>query len=599
MNLLETLRAARQILDRRTQQTLVLATVATLVISLFDTVAIALILPLVTLATGGEDSSGLGSIFAKALGDPEPGTLVLAMTITVVSLFVVKDLGAVVYTWWLTGFKVLRRVDLSTRLLEHFLHTPYTQLARRSSAELLRTMNDAVIQFFGTTVFGLMTLVANISTLLAISLALLFSAPIPSLAVAVYFGSVSYFYLRVMKPRSTAAGKVAAEASSAAYRTAFAALGGIKETKLRGSQDFFVERYREAALRGAYASRTAGFITAVPKYLLEILFILAIGVMLLSGIATSADRTGSGLGLLALFVAAGLRALPAVTGCMAQISNLHFGAGFVQVVLDEVSQERRATAPRRSSSEVAVFAHEIALEGVSFTYPDSIHPAVQNINLTIPYGSSVAIVGGSGAGKSTLVDLILGLHKPSDGRIALDGRDLEDVLENWQRGVGYVPQDVFLREATFAENVAFDEARHEIDQKRLRSAIRRAQLDDVVMSLSMGVDTPIGERGSRLSGGQRQRIGVARALYNEPQLLVLDEATSALDNETEHRVGEAIRELAGKLTMIVVAHRLSTVRHVDTVVLMHQGQVESLGTFDEVRRLSPRFARMVEIGSLE
>ncbi|MCK0110531.1 ABC transporter ATP-binding protein/permease [Ornithinimicrobium sp. F0845] len=598
MNLVETVRATRRILDRPTQRALVLATIATVIIALFDTVAIALVLPLVTIASGAEDTSGVGSWVASMLGDPDPRTLVIIMTSAVVTLFILKDFGAIAYTWWLTSFKVLKRVELSTRLLQHFLRTPYTQVSRRSSAELLRTMNDAVVQFYNTTVFGLMTLVSNVASLIAIAIALLVSAPLPSLALGAYFAVATFFYLHVMKPRSIQAGKVAVEASSAAYRTAFAALGAIKEAKLRGSQPFFVERYREASLRGAYASRTAGFISAIPRYLLEILFILAVGLLLLSS-TLLADGAGEGLGVLALFVAAGLRALPAVTSLVGQVSNVRFGAGFVDIVLTEVQAEQHHVFIDGDNESAPVsFDNAVVLEGVSFTYPDASVPAVSSLNLVIPHGSSIAIVGSSGAGKTTLVDLILGLHRPSEGRISIDGQDIEDNLTAWQRVVGYVPQEVFLQEATLAENVAFDQTADQIDPSKLYKAIERAQLEDVVASFEEGLWEPIGERGSRLSGGQRQRIGIARAIYQEPHLLVLDEATSALDNETEHRVSEAIRELHGELTMVIVAHRLSTVRHVDTVVLMHEGQIEAIGTFEEVRRLSPRFARMVQFGSL-
>jgi ATP-binding cassette, subfamily B, bacterial PglK len=599
MNIVETVRATRLVLDRRTRRTLAWATVATVLISLLDTLAIAMVLPLVTLASGGSDSSTVGRLVGELLGNPDQDTLVVILAASVVVLFILKDLGAIAYTWWLTGFKVLKRVELSTRLLEHFLRTPFTVVSRRSSAELLRTMNDAVVQFYGTTVFGLMTMVANVAGLVAIAIALLISAPLPSIILGAYFSAAALFYLHVMKPRSRSAGQVAAEASSAAYRTAFAALGGIKETKLRGSQAFFIEAYREASLRGAYASRTAGFISAVPRYLLEILFILAVGVILIGAVVISETENSVAFGMLALFIAAGLRALPAVTSLMAQISNLRFGAGFLDVIIEEVRAERaQALEPARDGAQPLEFTDRLTLEDVSFVYPETDVPAVRGVNLDIPHGTSLAVVGGSGAGKTTLIDLVLGLHRPSQGRILVDGRDIEDNISSWQETVGYVPQEVFLREASLAENIAFDQDPDHIDGDRVKEAVERAQLSGLVASLEAGLETPIGERGSRLSGGQRQRIGIARAIYQQPRLLVLDEATSALDNETEHRVSEAIQQLHGHMTLVIVAHRLSTVRHVDTVVFMRDGHVESIGSFDEVRRLNRHFAHMVQLGSL-
>ena len=599
MNLVETIRATALVLDKRTKRTLLLATIASVAISILDALAIALILPLVNLASGADDTSGFGARLSQVLGQPDERTLLISMTVAVVTLFILKDVGGLLFTWWLTSFKVLKRVDLSTQLLDQLLHAPYTAVSRRSSSEMLRTVNDAVFQFFNTTVFGLMTLASNISSLIMIAAALLITAPLPSLALGTYFTLGAVFYLYVMKPHSQRAGAITAEASTAAYRTALAALAGIKEAKLRGSQAFFVGAYRKEALRGAYAGRTAGFISATPRYLLEILFILAVGALLLGGtvLGTGSTATG-GVGILALFVAAGLRALPAVTSMMGQFSNLRFASRYVEIVLDEV--RNNPVTPNAPQNELSRFQlqDQIRVDDVSFRYPESDRNALSGVTLEIRRGTSVALVGGSGAGKTTLVDLLLGLHVPTHGSITVDGVNIKERLQGWQLGIGYVPQDVFLRDATLAENVAFDQPSEVIDRDRVLRAIERAQLADVVTALPDGLDTPVGERGSRLSGGQRQRIGIARALYQNPRLLVLDEATSALDNETEHRISEAIRALHGTLTTIIVAHRLSTVRHVDMVVMLHEGRVEAVGSFDEVRRMSSRFDRMAQLGSL-
>ena len=235
---------------------------------------------------------------------------------------------------------------------------------------------------------------------------------------------------------------------------------------------------------------------------------------------------------------------------------------------------------------------------VSFRYPGATEDALSSVSVTLAHGSSIAFVGGSGAGKTTLVDVILGLHDPYEGRVTVDGVDIAGRKRRWQTNVGYVPQDVYLLDATLAENIAFDQDSSTIDNAALVRAIAQAQLDDMVARLPSGVDTQVGERGSRLSGGQRQRIGIARALYRRPELLVLDEATSALDNETEHRINETIRELHGAITLVVVAHRLSTVRHADQIAFMNQGRVECVGTFDEVREQSPEFERLVRLGSM-
>jgi ABC-type multidrug transport system fused ATPase/permease subunit len=241
----------------------------------------------------------------------------------------------------------------------------------------------------------------------------------------------------------------------------------------------------------------------------------------------------------------------------------------------------------------------LRLEGVGFQYPSSEAKVLDEIWLEIPQGSLVALTGGSGAGKTTLVDIVLGLYTPTRGRVTVDGRDISDDLVAWQRQLGYVAQDVFLLDASLAENVAFDQAAADIDLGRVRAALAQAQMLEVVDTLPQGLDTQVGERGARLSGGQRQRIGIARALYRNCGVLVLDEATSALDNETESRITKTIKDLQGQMTVIVVAHRLSTVRNADQIVFLERGRVEGIGTFDQLRDANAGFARLVQLGSLE
>ena len=236
---------------------------------------------------------------------------------------------------------------------------------------------------------------------------------------------------------------------------------------------------------------------------------------------------------------------------------------------------------------------------MSFRYPDAAEPVLNGINLYVPAGTSLALVGRSGAGKSTLVDLILGLQRPTAGLILADSIDVGTQLKAWQAGLAMVPQDVYLLEGSIRDNVYFTPGVDDPDDARLRSAIEQASLADLIDNVPDGLETQVGDRGTRLSGGQRQRVGLARALFRSPHLLVLDEATSALDNETEHEVSQTITRLHGQITTILVAHRLSTVKHCDQVAFLEDGRVSALGTFDELRRQSPAFARLVALGSLD
>ncbi len=592
-------RKLNHIFDRSAKKKLALATLGSTVVAFLDTVAIALVLPLVDLATGASLDSGPSATLQDLLGIADRGTLLVVVTSVLVGLFIVKDLGSLWFIWWSSGFVARERVKTSTRLLRHFLVSPYTEVSRRSSSDLIRTMNDSVAHVFNLSVTPLMNLVTNGLAMLAVVTALVLAAPLITAALVVYFGLAALLYLWFVKPRALAAGRTMNEVAAHAWKTAFAALGGIKELHLRGTQEHFLRRYQGASLEASLAGRTSVFLSAIPRYALEILFILAVGVILVLG-SNPTFGAGSSVGVLALFVAAGFRILPAVTGFLGSMSAIRSGTAALDLVHAELMVARQTHAtPVPNDAPPLPLSEALRVEDLSFRYPDANRDVLRDISLTIPRGSSAALVGGSGAGKTTLVDLVLGLHEPTAGRITADGVDTGQHRRQWQQNIGYVPQDVYVLDATLAENIAFDRDRADIDDVLLWSAIRAAQLEDLVAELPDGVDTPLGEKGTRLSGGQRQRVGIARALYRQPELLVLDEATSALDNETENRISQTIRQLHGRVTVILVAHRLSTVRNADQLLFLKAGEVAARGTFDDVRRGNADFARLVELGSLE
>ncbi|WP_170219221.1 ABC transporter ATP-binding protein [Nocardioides litoris] len=577
-----------------------MAAVGSVVIALLDGIAVALVLPLVALTTGDGSTSEAVRVVAALTGQPSEGQLAVILTAAVVALFIIKDLGSLAFLWWSTGFVQSERVRASARIMTHMLEAPYADIARRSSAEMLRTADAAVLQVFSYTVNGLVQSFAAASSVALLLTALAVLAPVPTLVLVAYFTMASLLFSRLARPRAAAAGAQLAAASMEGYRTAFTAMGAAKELQLRGTQRDFVGRYEEAQLRGASAGRTATFITGLPRYLLEILFVIAIGVVALLG--AREDSQGGPIGLLALFVAAGFRMLPSVSALLSNVTNIRVGIEPLALVHAEL---RNAVPPPESASHLGgltptarELTEGIAVQSVHFRYPGSERDVLIDVSLTIPHGSSLALVGGSGAGKTTLADVIIGLHHPTQGRVLADGRDVADDLAGWRAGIGYVAQDVFLLDGSLAANVAFQADPDEIDLDRVRRSVRLAQLDDVVAQLPDGLAAQVGERGLLLSGGQKQRIGIARALYRDCTLLVLDEATSALDNETEDRINETIRALHGTVSVLVIAHRLSTVRHADQIAYMAHGRIDGLGTFQDLQESHRGFARLVELGSL-
>jgi ABC-type multidrug transport system fused ATPase/permease subunit len=512
---------------------------------------------------------------------------------------VAKNVGALVFSFWLLGFVYFERVETSARILGFYLSAPYTEVSRRSSAELMRTMDTAVLQVFTLTIGGLMTGFASLVAIVAVVVALVVVAPLPTLVLVSFLGVAATIYLRLARLPAKNAGKVVNEASFAGYKAAFAALGALKEVNLQGSQEAFVAAFREPQLRGSRAARTAAFLGALPRYVLEILFILAVGLVLLVASLTEDQGSSGVLGVLALFVAAGFRMLPQVTVLVGSASSVRVGADSVELVRAEVLRARHNQVPEQVDVERLPFTRELRLDGVSFRYPGSDTDVLRDVSLTMPFGTSLAVVGGSGAGKTTLIDIVLGLHQPTAGSVLVDGVDIADQQARWRPNLGYVPQDTYILDESLVQNVAFLVPADGIDRDAVASALDRAQLGELVGSLPDGLDAQVGERGALISGGQRQRLGIARALYRRPRLLVLDEATSALDNETEHKISQAIRTLSGSVSVIVVAHRLSTVRNVDRIIFLKEGRIASSGTFDELRDRDPDFARLVRLGSLD
>jgi ABC-type multidrug transport system fused ATPase/permease subunit len=597
-------RSLAHILGRPAKRKLAAAAVGSIVIATLDSFAVALVLPLVDVATNSGRNSAPVRITRDVLGTSNPDKLKLILSVALVALFVLKDLGSIWFTWWQSTFINTERVLLSARILEHYLTAPFSEMSRRSAADLMRTMDAAVLQVFTYTIAGLVNFASGAFAVITVIITLLVLSPLPTLAIVAYFTVAAALYLKLVRRKATVAGERLNEASKQGWRTAFAALGAMKEVNLRGSHRYFVDGFRDAQLEGAYAGRTAQVLSLLPKYTLEICFIAAVGLV----IGLSSHSPGGSAGALAevaLFVAAGFRTLPAVTTLLSSVSMIRIGADALELVDDEVLRVGLQTTPIAQTAEIVTDQRaavsdwlQITIDDVSFIYPGASSRVLDGVTLQLPRGTSLALVGPSGAGKTTLVDLILGLHRPQSGRVAVDGIDISCCRDWWRGIVGYVPQDVYVLDATLAENVAFDVPRTAIDGERLAAALSGAQLDSVVGELPDGVNTWLGERGVRLSGGQRQRVGIARALYRRPQLLVLDEATSALDNETEHRVAATMRALTGELTLVVVAHRLSTVRTADQVAFVNVGRIEALGSFEAVSATNEDFARLVKLGAL-
>lgn len=583
----------------RTRVRLAFVLVGSVVAAGLEIVGVASVVPLMQLLTGSDPNTGALGTFSRYFGNPPADQLAQILAASVFSAFLVKALFTIAFRWWMTGFIAVQEAETAISLLGKYLTAPYWLHLQRSSKSFVRTMNEGVSLTYSVVVVGVASLVSESFTVISLFVVLLVVEPVPAIAAIIYFGIAGLAFDRLVRSRSIGAGKVFQESSLAMSTTAYETLHGLKEIKVRRTASYFLEKYAAERRRYGRARRLTVFVTELPRYALELVFVG--GAALLTVVSLSQNNAGDTLTTLALFLAAGFRMLPSLVRIAASAQTVRTGVPGLHLLLEDMGSADLEERPLDTTSDTRrlPLTRHIAVNGVSFTYPGSGAMVLDDVSVRIAAGSSVALVGSSGAGKTTLVDVLLGLHEPTAGHVLVDDVPVHEDLAAWQRTIGFVPQDVYLLDDTVRANIAFGEDDASIDEGRLIAAIRSAQLEEHIQQMPEGLSTRIGERGARLSGGQQQRLGIARALYRQPAVLVLDEATSALDNATERRVTDVIRALHGSVTVVVVAHRLSTVISCDQVVFLADGRIEAVGTFDEVRERSPAFAHLAALGELK
>ncbi|WP_289043130.1 ABC transporter ATP-binding protein [uncultured Aliiroseovarius sp.] len=484
----------------------------------------------------------------------------------------------------MTRFVQMRRHSLGTRLITRYLRQPYAFFLGRHTGEMAKNILSEVEQVTMFALAPVLRLTTSLVTLLAMLGFLIVMDPIIAFAAMAILGTayaLIFLTVRRIVTRNSAR-RVAAD--EARYTIAREALGGIKDIRILGKEDAYIQHFRSPSVEVSRMQAANLVLGQVPKYLVEAIGfggMLLLCVALLATLGPNASAAAI-LPKLGVYAFAGYRMLPSVQGIYRAMVELRFGAGAVDVLfndmqaLPDIHPDTRAAPPMRLTSALEV-------QGVSYSYPDATR-SLSDLSLTIPAGASIGIVGGTGAGKTTLIDLLLGLLTPQSGRISVDGTPITTTnVKGWQASIGYVPQSIFLADTSIAENIALGTPRAQIDMERIAECARMAQLDLFVQTqLPDGYDTTIGESGVRLSGGQRQRIGIARALYHDPDILVFDEATSALDTRTEREVMQAIAALHGQKTIVMIAHRISTVEGCDQIVVLDHGCIVASGTYAEL-----------------
>ena len=480
---------------------------------------------------------------------------------------------------------------LSNRLVEGYLQMPYEAHLQRNSAEVIRNSIKAVDELVVGIYIPIIKVVAESLLLTGILIVLLTVSPIATLLAIVVVGGASALLLLLVQPRLKQIGRTAHEMSQRTLGSLQQSLRGIRDVKILHRERYFAKEFARNRVKFARARYLRATAVALPTVVIETALVGFI-LLFFGFVVVSGADSQSALSVLGLFGYAGLRLQPSlqqIVGGLNEIKHATAPLDDLYADLESLGIESRTLV----MVEPLPFRESLVLHNVSFTYKEADKPALTGINLTIHPGEQIGICGPTGGGKTTLVDLITGLLEPTMGQITVDGNDIRDHVRGWQQNLGVVPQLVFLTDDTLRRNIALGVRDSQIDEEALREAVELAQLSEFVMTLPKGLETTVGEAGVRLSGGQRQRVAIARALYRRSSVLVFDEGTSALDSATEVNLMDAIERLRGDHTIILIAHRLTTVRKCDKVIFVEGGRIAGVDTFDALERENERFRRLV------
>lgn len=547
--------------------------------TILEMLSVGLVLPLLaTLSSsmGGEESN-ISARLSILLNINDESSMLVFFLLVVIFAYGLKNIYLSALAWIQSKFVFDTQADLSQELLESYINQPYIFHLQKNTAELVNNLQVELNLFIVYLLNPGLLLIAELLVVIGLVVLLLFFEPIGTICIVLFFIFFGLIFQLLTKNRVSRWGKRRQSQESQRMKHAQQGLSAVKEVKLYNKESFFVSRYASHTVGSLSMNQRSSFIHSLTRLWLEILAILGIvmlfGVMYLQG-KSNADI----LPVVGLFAAVSFRLLPSINRIMGALNQLRFGSTVVNLIHQEFKISRAKTNPNQNKKYTKKsewrFKNQIVLKNVSFLYPNSTIPALSNINLTIKKGEMIGFIGESGSGKSTLIDLIMALLEPQDGEFFVDNENIKTITQEWQSVIGYVPQSIYITDDTLKNNIAFGVPDNEVDNIALYQALKAAQLETLVAELPDGIDTVLGEHGDRLSGGQRQRIGIARALYNNPDVLILDEATSALDSDTEKEVMSAIYKLHYDKTILIIAHRLSTIEKCDTVYRLSNGKLE-------------------------
>lgn len=545
---------------------------------------------------------GIMAELYRASGVDEPRTFLFWLGVGVLVALTGAAMISMVTIWRLSLYGAWVGAELSSRLYHHYMYQPWLFHASGSSSQLTNQIAQECQRITSFIINPLMQMNAKLVMASLMALAIFFYNPVVALVgLAIFLLAYTLLY-RIVRRRLMRNGKAISEAQQLRFKLMGEGFGGIKDALVLGRQRVFTERFDSACERFAEAQGTTQALSQVPRYAMELVAFGSVIFLILYLLVAHEGNLGAILPVLSVYALAGFKMLPAFQQVYTSLSQIRGNLAAFDALRNDLYASNRERIRKFSTKRECTDQHVepknmIQLANVTFTYPGKQEPALKGINLDISINQVVGLVGASGSGKSTAIDLLLGLIEPNRGQVLIDGRPLTDKnRRSWQNSLGFVPQTIFLADSSIRENIAFGLPFEAIDDEKVSQAANMAHLDELLSELPDNFDTRVGERGVQLSGGQRQRIGIARALYHDAGVLVLDEATSALDGITEKLVMDAIHDFSGKKTIIMIAHRLATVKQCDIIYLLAEGGVVDSGSYEELSARNGVFRRMEKYG---
>ena len=513
------------------------------------------------------------------------------------ALLISKTIFSVIFIRKTIFFLSRRSASISANLTSRVLAQPLMQVQSRSMQQTLYSVTSGVdsiaMGVLGTTV----VLISDTSLLVILAMGLFIVDPVVALSTFIVFASIAYFLYRLMQVRAVRLGEEVRYLSIESSEKILEVLNSYREIVVRNRRSFYARELGSIRYKLADVVAERAFMPNISKYVIEITVV--IGSLSIAALQFAVNDAARAFAVLAVFMAASTRISPAILRLQQGAVSIKSSIGSAGPTLDLIEELKTLNFDSGKVDhldfEHTGFTGEINLENITLTYPTKRTPAVKGISLRIKPGQVVSFVGPSGAGKTTVIDVILGVLEPDSGIVHMQGLSPLDAIKLWPGAIGYVPQDVMISNGTIRQNVCLGYSSNDVEEHDVWQALEVAQMAEFVRELPEGLDTPVGDRGTKLSGGQRQRLGIARAMFTKPKLLVLDEATSSLDGTTEASISEAVHNLKGGVTIVMIAHRLSTVKESDVIHYLAKGKLEMSGTFDELRKNIPEFDKQAQL----